>query len=87
MKTLFWGVFAAGFVACSTIGIGPVLKRAGGQWESAPMLAGIALGVALLVLAALFVAGARPSFLPSDRAYVCAMAGLVAAKVVLAAIA
>lgn len=82
MKMMFWGLFAAGFVACSAFGIGPVLKRMGGDWLSAPMVAGIVLGVAILALAAVYVAGARPPFLATDRAFVIALAVLVGSKVV-----
>ena len=60
MKMVFWGVFAAGFVACSMFGIGPVLKRVGGDWTSPWMLAGVALGVAIVALAVAFVTGYRP---------------------------
>jgi hypothetical protein len=86
MRLLFWGLFVAGFVACSTLGIGPVLKRVGGAWTSVPMVAGSLLGVAILVLAALFVAGIRPPMLATDTAMVCALAGLVALKVVVGAL-
>jgi len=81
MKMVFWGVFVAGFVACSTLGIGPVLKRVAGNWASPWMLAGIALGVAILALAVAFATGYRPAPLGSDVQMVVALAVLIAAKV------
>jgi hypothetical protein len=81
MKIAFWTVLAAGFVACSTLGIGPSLARAGGNWGAPAMVAGSVLGVAILVLATAFAAGARPAFLSSDAAMVYALVGLVVAKV------
>ena len=68
MKMVFWGVFAAGFVACSMFGIGPVLKRVGGNWMSPWMLAGMALGVAILALAVAFATGYRPGLLGTGHA-------------------
>ena len=68
MKMAFWGVFAAGFVACSALGIGPVLKHMGGNWMSAPILAGMVLGVAIVALAVAFAMGYRPTVLPNDQA-------------------
>lgn len=85
LRMAFWGVFVAGFVACSTLGIGPVLKRMGGDWTSLPMLAGIVLGIAILALAGAFVSGVRPAFLVSDTAMVVALVVLVAAKVAVGA--
>ncbi len=85
LRMAFWGVFVAGFVACSTLGIGPVLKRMGGDWTSLPMLAGIVLGIAIVALAGAFVSGARPAFLASDTAMVVALVVLVAAKVAVGA--
>lgn len=87
MKTAFWGVFTAGFVACSVLGIGPVLKRMGGNWLSAPVLVGVVLGIAALALAALYATGVRPAFLPTDRAMVYALVGVVAVKVAVGAVA
>jgi len=87
MKLAFWGVFVAGFVACSTLGIGPVLKRVGGDWLAAPMLAGIVLGVAILGIAALFASGVRPAWLPSDAAMIVALVALVGVKFVVGALA
>lgn len=82
MKFVFWGVFAAGFIGCATIGIGPVLQRAGGSWTSPFVLAGCALGVALVALAVAFATGVRPGPLGSDGAMVVALGALVATKVV-----
>ncbi len=73
MKMVFWGVFVAGFVACSVFGIGPVLKRVGGDWMSPWMLAGVALGLAIVALAAAFVTGYRPGLLGSDTQMVVAL--------------
>ena len=81
MRLVFWGVFVAGFLACSTVGIGPALRRAGGDWMSPAMIAGVVLGVAILALGVAFAAGIRPPMLTSDRAMVFALAGLVLAKV------
>ena len=81
MKMVFWGVFVAGFVACSVFGIGPVLKRVGDDWMSPWMLAGMALGVAIVVLAVAFVTGYRPAPLGSDTQMVVALVVLIAAKV------
>lgn len=81
MKLAFYGLFVAGFVACSSLGIGKTLERVSGNWAAPPMLAGIALGVAILVLAAAFATGYRPVFLPSDRAMVVALGALIASKV------
>jgi hypothetical protein len=83
----FWGVFAAGFVACSALGIGPVLKQMGGQWLSMPMLAGMTLGVAILALAVAFALGYRPALLPSDQAMLVALTVLIAVKVGIGALA
>jgi hypothetical protein len=85
MRWVFWGVFAAGFVACSTIGIGPALRRAGGSWTSPAMLAGMVLGCALLALAAAFATGMRPAVLASDRAMVTALGALIGLKVAVGA--
>jgi hypothetical protein len=74
----FWGVFAAGLVGCTVLGIGPVLKLVGGSWASPPMIVGSVLGVAILGLAVAFAMGVRPAFLPSDSAM---MVALVGAKV------
>lgn len=82
MKMVFWGLFAAGFVACSTIGIGKTLERAGGSWTSWPMLAGIVIGAAILTLAVAFAAGYRTGPLTSEWAYVAALGGLIGLKVV-----
>ena len=87
VKMAFWGVFAAGLVACSVLGIGPVLKLVGGNWMSAPMLAGIVLGVAIVALAVAFAMGARAAFLPSDTAMFYALVGLIGVKVVVGALA
>jgi len=81
MKLAFWIVFAAGFLACSTLGIGPVLRRMAGDWTSAPMLAGIAFGVALVAVALAFLTGVRPGPLASDAAMLGALVALIAAKV------
>jgi hypothetical protein len=85
MKMVFWGVFAAGFLACTVFGIGPVLKRVGGDWMSPWMLAGVALGVAIVALAVAFVTGYRPGLLGTDTQMVVALAVLIAAKVGVAA--
>ncbi|MHB8707047.1 MAG: hypothetical protein ACYC77_11115 [Coriobacteriia bacterium] len=66
MKVLFRGLIVAGFAGCTVFGIGPVLKRMGGNWLSGPMLAGTVLGVAILVLAVMFATGVRPALLPRD---------------------
>ncbi len=87
MKMAFWIVFVAGFVACSAFGIGPVLKRMGGDWMSAPMLAGIVLGLVILVLAVMFAMGVRPGVLASDSAMVWALVTVVGVKVVVGAMA
>lgn len=86
MKFAFWGLFIVGFVACSVFGIGPVLKRVGGNWMSPPMLAGIVLGVAILAVAGVFVSGARPALLSSDAVLIGALALLIGAKVVVGAL-
>lgn len=86
MKMAFWGLFVAGLVACSALGIGPVLKRVGGDWTALPMLAGIALGIAIVAVAVLFAMGIRPAFLPSDKAMLYALVGLMGAKVVVGAL-
>lgn len=86
MKMAFWSLFVVGFVACSTFGIGPVLKRVGGDWMSPPMLAGIVLGIAIVLLAGLFVAGVRPTVLPTDTAMIVALLALVGAKVAVGAL-
>lgn len=82
MKMAFWIVFVAGFVACSALGIGPVLKRMGGDWTSVPMLLGIALGVAILALAVMFATGARPGPLSSDWTMLWALVGIVGVKAI-----
>ena len=81
MKMVFWGVFAAGLVACSVFGIGPMLKRVAGNWASPWMLAGIALGVAILALAVAFATGYRPGPLGTDAQMVVALGVLIGAKV------
>jgi hypothetical protein len=81
MKYAFWTLFAAGFIACSTLGIGPSLARAAGNWASPAMIAGSLLGVAILALAVMYATGARPSFLATDRALVVALGALIATKV------
>lgn len=81
MKTLFWGLFAIGFAGCTVFGIGPVLKRVGGNWASPWMLAGIVLGMAIVALAVAFATGYRPSLLASDARVVVALAALIVAKV------
>ncbi len=81
MKMAFWGLFTIGFVACSTIGIGRSLERANGNWASPTMLAGIALGLAILGLAVVFATGFRPRLLPTDTAMVVALAVLIGGKV------
>jgi hypothetical protein len=85
MKMVFWGVFAAGFLACTVFGIGPVLKRVGGEWTSPWMLAGVALGVAIVALAVAFVTGFRPGVLGTDTQMVVALVVLIGAKVGVAA--
>jgi hypothetical protein len=87
MKVAFWVVFAAGFAACTALGIGPVLKRMGGDWLSVPMLAGMVLGAVILIVAAAFVAGVRPAFLPSDAAMLAALVTLIGVKVLVGALA
>jgi hypothetical protein len=87
MKLAFWSVFVAGLVGCSALGIEPVLKLAGGNWASPPMLAGCVLGVAILALAGAFAAGVRPTFLPSDSAMLWALVGLAGVKVAVGALA
>jgi len=81
MKVLFWGAFAVGFAGCSAFGIGPVLKRAGGDWLSPWMLAGVALGLAILALAVAFATGFRPALLATDTQMVIALVGLIVLKV------
>ncbi len=87
MKLAFWSVFSAGFVACSALGIGPVLKRMGGDWTSAPMVIGIVLGVMIVVLAVMFATGLRPALMRSDAALLYALAAVIAAKVAVGALA
>ena len=82
MRLAFYGLFVAGFLACSTIGIGKTLERVGGSWTAWPMLAGIVLGAAILALTAAFATGYRPVFLPSDGVYVAVLGVLIASKVV-----
>ncbi|MHB1342453.1 MAG: hypothetical protein ACYCX5_11960 [Coriobacteriia bacterium] len=86
MKVLFWGLIVAGFAGCTVFGIGPVLKRMGGNWLSGPMLAGTVLGVAILVLAVMFATGVRPALLPRDLDMAYALAVLIGAKVVVGAL-
>ncbi len=81
MKMAFYGLFTIGFIACSTIGIGKTLERAGGSWTSPAMLAGIVLGVCILALAAAFATGFRPAPLSTDLSMLIALGVLVAAKV------
>lgn len=81
MRLAFWGVFVAGLMGCTIFGIGPVLKMAGGNWASPPMIVGSVVGVAILALAVAFAAGVRPAFLPSDSAMTVALVSLVGAKV------
>ena len=81
MKLAFWGLFTIGFVACSTVGIGKSLERASGSWTVPAMLAGIALGLAILGPAAAFAAGFRPQLLPTDTSMVVALAILIGGKV------
>jgi len=81
MKMAFWGLFALGFAGCMAFGIGPVLKRVGGDWASPWMLTGIALGTAIIALAVAFATGFRPGLLATDAQMVVALAVLIAAKV------
>ena len=81
MKLAFWGLFAAGLVACAMFGIGPTLKRVAGDWTSPWMLVGIALGIAIVAVAVAFVSGFRPAPLASDTAMVVTLGVLLAAKV------
>lgn len=81
MKMAFWGLSAIGFVACSTVGIGKSLERAGGSWTAPAMLAGIALGLAILGLAVAFATGLRPQLLPTDTSMVVALAVLIGGKI------
>lgn len=81
MKFVFWGVFAAGFVACSMFGIGAALKRSGNSWTSPEVLAGAVLGLGILALAVAFAAGVRPKALGSDLSMVVALVSLIGAKV------
>lgn len=85
MKLAFWSVFVLGLAACSAFGIGPVLKRVGGDWTSPWMLAGIALGVAIVALSVAFAAGVRPVPLADDRAMLVALVALIGVKVAVAA--
>lgn len=81
MKYTFWTLFVIGFVACSTLGIGPTLERAGGSWLSPAMIGGSLVGVALLAVAAGFAFPAlRPSTFASDNLMVFVLAGLIATK-------
>lgn len=84
MKLAFWSLFAAGLVACSSLGIGKTLERVGGSWTAPSMLAGIVLGVAILVLAVAFGTGTRPAFLSEDSSMVVALAVLIGGKVAVA---
>lgn len=86
MKYAFWGVFVFGLLLCSSLGIGPVLQRADGNWLSPFMLVGMVLGVALLALAVAFAAGFRPALLPTDTAMLGALVVTIAAKVGVAAL-
>lgn len=82
MKLAFWSVFALGFLACSTLGIGPTLQRAGGSWLSVPMVLGSLLGVTLLAIAVAFAfPGLRPALISADKTMVYALAALIVAKV------
>ena len=83
----YWGVFVVGLVACSALGIGPVLKLVGGNWMAPPMLAGIVLGVAIAELTVTFALGLHPAFLSSDAAMLGALVVLMGAKVVVGALA
>jgi len=87
MKAAFWGVFAAGFVACSVFGIGPVLQRMGGNWLSAPMITGSVLGLVILAVGVLFGTGIRPGPLANDAVMLAVLAGLVGLKVLVATLA
>jgi hypothetical protein len=84
MKFAFWTAFVLGLLLCSTIGIGPTLQRAGGSWLSPAILAGCALGAALVLLAVMFAAGVRPAFLPTNGAMLVALVVLLGAKIVVA---
>jgi hypothetical protein len=81
MKIAFWSLFVVGFVLCSTLGIGPALQRAGGDWTSPVMIAGSLMGLALLGLAVVFAFGFRPGLLQSELAMVLVLGVLIAAKV------
>lgn len=82
MKYAFYGLLITGLAACQAFGIGRTLERVGGSWTAPPMVLGSLLGVAILGLGIAFAAGVRPAILVSDRAYVVALAALIAAKVV-----
>jgi hypothetical protein len=54
----------------------------GGSRLTAPMLAGSALGLAIVVLAVMFGFGIRPGVLASDGVMIAALGALIGVKVV-----
>lgn len=84
VRGAFWAVLALGFAMCAVGGIGTGLALSGGNWLDPFMLAGIALGAAALGVAGAVALGARLPMIADDRAALLALAGIVAAKFVVA---
>lgn len=80
----FWGVAVLGVAMCAVGGIGLGLARSGNDWLDPFMLAGIVLGVLALALIVAVVLGVRVPMIADDRTALLVLAGLVAAKVVVA---
>jgi hypothetical protein len=79
-----WTVAALGMSACGVAGIGDVVARAGGNWASPWVLAGIVLGTIGLVAIACAVSGFSLGPIAGRSAWLLVFATVVGVKVVVA---
>jgi hypothetical protein len=81
-----WWVLGLGMAACGVAGIGDVVARAGGDWLSPWVLAGIVLGVAILGAAFAAVKGVQVGAIASQAQWMLVIAGLIATKLAVASV-
>jgi hypothetical protein len=83
-KMAVWIVLGLGMTACGIAGIGDVVARAGNDWTSPWVLAGIVCGIAALAVTWAAAAGTTLGIVPDARQWLLVLAAIIGVKVLVA---